>query len=260
LAGFAQNSDYKRRPWQRLQRTARYVGTVVYGTTEEAEAAGRRLREVHARLRATDPRTGEVFRVDEPDLLRWVHVTEVESFLSVARRAGVKLTDAEADLYYVEQRRAAALVGLDPVTVPDSAAAVARYYADMQPCLAVDRETADALFFLLNPPMPGWLGIPPVRAAYAAIAALGVGLLPAWARRRYGLLGLPLADPAASVSARALRLGMAALPRQLLEGPVYRAAMARVRAAAPAAEGQTSIPDHGSRAGLAAMPAGQPRR
>jgi len=31
------------------------------------------------------PRTGERFRIDEPDLLRWVHIAEVES----ARRAGL---------------------------------------------------------------------------------------------------------------------------------------------------------------------------
>ena len=57
-----------------------------------------------------------------------MHVTEVESFLTTARRAGVKLTDAEVDDYYTEQLRAAELVGLDPSTVPSTAAEVAAYY------------------------------------------------------------------------------------------------------------------------------------
>ena len=49
-----------------------------------------------------------------PSLLRWVHVTEVESFLDTAKRAGVALTESDVDGYYTEQRRAAALVGLEP--------------------------------------------------------------------------------------------------------------------------------------------------
>src|SRR5918911_2913736 len=67
IAGLSQNSDYKTDPWRRLERTARYIGTVIYGSVAEAEAAGRRVRAIHARLRGTDPRTGETFRLDEPE-------------------------------------------------------------------------------------------------------------------------------------------------------------------------------------------------
>src|SRR3954465_4836386 len=86
LAGVMQNSSYKEDPWGRLERTGKYVATAIFGTTEQAEKAGRRVRAIPARLRATDPRTGETFRVDEDELLRWVHGTEVESFLDAARR------------------------------------------------------------------------------------------------------------------------------------------------------------------------------
>src|SRR6187551_2346711 len=114
VAGIAQNSGYKSDPWGRFMRTSDYIGTVLYGTTAEVEAAASRLRRMHSRMTAVDPRTGETFRIDDPDLLRWVHVSLVESFLTTARRAGLKLTDDEADAYYTEQVRAAELVGLDP--------------------------------------------------------------------------------------------------------------------------------------------------
>jgi uncharacterized protein (DUF2236 family) len=231
MLGVAQNSDFRTRPWHRLETTVTYVATVVYGTTAAAEAAGERVRAVHARLKGTDPHTGERFRLDEPDLLRWVHVTEVESFLDVARRSGVRLTDAEADEYYVEQRRAAALVGLEPQTVPASRAEVAEYYDQMQPELAVIRETAETLLFLAVPPLPKGLGYTPARAAYSGVAALAMGLLPTWARRRYGLPGLRMTDPAVSTAVRLLRLGMSPLPRRLFEGPQYKAAMSRVAGA-----------------------------
>src|SRR5205823_13460781 len=219
MAGVAQNSGYKRDPWTRLVRTSRYIGTVIYGTTEEAHAAGARLRGIHARLRAVDPRTGELFRVDEPDLLRWVHVTEVESFLRIALAAGVALTPEEIDRYYSEQRRAAALVGLDPATVPASAAEVARYYEDIRPELAITRDSADAAVFLSAPPLPYKLGLTPVRLLYGGIAALAVGLLPAWARRMYGLPGLPTTDLSAELSVKALRRLIGLAPADLSAAP-----------------------------------------
>lgn len=59
-----------------------------YGTSAEVAAAGARVRRIHSRLTAFDPDTGERFRLDDPAALLWVHVGEVDSYLSVARRAG----------------------------------------------------------------------------------------------------------------------------------------------------------------------------
>lgn len=242
MAGVAQNSTYKADHWGRLMRTSMYVGTTVYGSVEEAETAGSRLRRLHARMSATDPRTGEVFRIDEPDLLLWVHVTEVESFLTTARRAGVDLTDDEVDLYYTEQLRSAELVGLDPAGVPATAAEVAAYYEAVQPELALTRAAADTLIFLTVPPVPeSWnltlpvrlgLSLGPTRWAYLGIAVTALGLLPPWARRLYGGLGWPTTDVSAELSVRGLRLLLATLPKKLREGPLRKAAMERIAAAA----------------------------
>jgi uncharacterized protein (DUF2236 family) len=227
VAAVVQNSDYKADPWGRLVRTSQYVGITVYGTTAQAEAAGRRVRALHTRLRATDPRTGAEFRVDEPDLLRWVHVAEVESFVSTAHRAGVRLTAADIDTYYTEQRRTAALVGLDPATVPGTAAEVAKYYEHVRPELGMSKAAAETFLFLSHPPLPWRLGLTPVRLAYMGVAATAFSLLPPWARRMYGALGLPLADVSAGISVRGLRLLVAALPKRFRTGPIYKGAMER---------------------------------
>ncbi|MBB5111443.1 oxygenase MpaB family protein [Micromonospora echinospora] len=235
MAGVAQNSNYRSDAWGRLVRTATYVGTTIYGTTAEAEAAGRRVRARHARMRATDPFTGDEFRVDEPELLRWVHVTEVESFVSTARRAGLALTDDEVDGYYTEQRRSAGLVGLDPDDVPGTAAEVADYYRDVRPQLRMTREAAETALFLTAPPIPWKLSLParvglnlgPPRWAYLGIAATALGMLPPWALRLYGGLGLPTTALSADLSARALRLALAAVPRRYREGPLQQAAKER---------------------------------
>jgi uncharacterized protein (DUF2236 family) len=199
----------------------------VYGTTAQAQAAGRRIRSIHASLTATDPRTGEPFRIDEPDLLRWVHVTEVESFLDTAKRAGVALTESDVDDYYAEQRRAAALVGLEPESVPGTAAEVEAYYQRTRPELAMTADAAKTLAFLAVPPLPWRLALTPIRFVYTGVAATAFGLLPPWARRIYGMPGLPSTDLSASLSARALRTMLNALPRRYFEGPIYKSAMAR---------------------------------
>ncbi|HEX5595031.1 MAG TPA: oxygenase MpaB family protein [Micromonosporaceae bacterium] len=271
MAGVAQNSSYRQDPWGRLLRTSRYVATTIYGTTVEAEAAGRRLRALHARMSARDPFTGEEFRIDDPELLRWVHVTEVESFVSTARRAGVPLSPAEIDTYFAEQRRAAALVGLDPAEVPGSADEVASYYREIRRDLRMTKGAAETALFLTVPPAPRQLNLPlrlglsfgPARLAYLGVAATAFGLLPPWARRCYGALGVPATDLSADLSVRGLRLALNAIPRRFVEGPIYRAAMERADRLHPAesAEGSSSRSTavHGSLAGVSA-PAGQIRR
>ncbi|GGK83614.1 oxygenase MpaB family protein [Mangrovihabitans endophyticus] len=240
VAAVAQNSQYRSDPWGRLNRTSLYVGTVVYGSTAEVEAAGARLRRLHARMSAVDPSTGERFRVDEPDLLRWVHVAEVESFLTTARRAGVSLTAEEVDRYYTEQLRAAAIVGLDPATVPATASEVADYYADMRPHLGLTRDSAETALFLTVPPVPdNWgsralrlsLTLGPARWAYLGIAGTALGLLPPWARQMYGGPGWRTTDVTADLSVRGMRLllasVLAAMPERYRVPPMRKAALDR---------------------------------
>ncbi|GAB1643207.1 oxygenase MpaB family protein [Krasilnikovia sp. MM14-A1259] len=245
VAGVVQNSDYRADPWGRLTRTTDFVGTVIYGSTAEVAAAGRRVRRIHSRLTAVDPRTGEQFRIDDPELLRWVHVTEVESFLTTARRAGVRLSDAEADAYYSEQRRAAEVVGLDPATVPGTVAETARYYEAIRPELGLTRDSAETGLFLTVPPIPDdWgsrafrlgLTLGPTRWAYLGVAATAFGLLPPWARRMYGGLGWPTTDLTAGLSVRSMRLligaVLAAAPGRYRVSPTRRAALERAGLAA----------------------------
>jgi uncharacterized protein (DUF2236 family) len=240
VAGVAQNSGYRSDPWGRLNRTSEYVGTVIYGSTAEVEVTSSRLRRLHSRMTATDPRTGETFRIDEPDLLRWVHVTEVESFLTTARRAGLKLTDDEVDTYYTEQLRAAELVGIDPSTVPGTAAEVDAYYESMRPELGLTKDGVETAMFLTVPPVPeNWgsrplrlgLTLGPTRWAYFGVAGTAIALMPPWARKMYGGLGWPATDVSADLSVRSMRLLLktviAAAPQKYKVAPMRQAALER---------------------------------
>jgi uncharacterized protein (DUF2236 family) len=229
LAGVLQNSAFREDPWGRLFRTARFYGEVVYGTKARARVAGARIRGIHARMRATDPMTQKPFRINEPELLRWIYVTATESFCHTAQRAGLGLTADEVDRYYDEQRIVAELVGLDPETVPATADAIEDYYATMRSHLVADTDAIQTARFLAVPTFPWGLGWTPVRPLWLGVAAYGFSLLPPWARRLYGLPGLPATDLTATLTSRAIRSTIRVLPARLMEGPLYRAAMERAR-------------------------------
>jgi uncharacterized protein (DUF2236 family) len=231
IAGVVQNSNFREDPWGRLFRTAQFFGQVIYGDVETARAAGARVRRRHAGMRGIDPDTGEEFRIDDQELLRWIHVTAAESFCTTARRGGLRLTAAEVDRYYLEQLTVAELVGVQTSTVPVTAGDVADYYRQMRPRLRLSPDAAATARFLALPNFPWGLGFTPVRPLWIGVAAYGFSLLPPWARRLYGLPGLPSTDLAATLTSRSVRLMLRAFPARLLEGPIYQNALARAERA-----------------------------
>ena len=230
MAGFDANSTFRDDPWGRLRRTGEWVATVTYGTTADAEAAGARLRSLHGRLApGIEPRTGRSYRVDDPDLLLWVHCTEVESFLSTYRRCGGRLAPGDGDRYVAEMRTSARLVGLDPARVPDTVAGIEEYYRRVRPELRVSAVARSNALWGFVPPMPRWVQVlTPARPAWAGLVTVAAGMLPPWARRLYGLPGLPTTDLAATLSGRAVRSALVALPERWLGSPARRQAHARL--------------------------------
>jgi uncharacterized protein (DUF2236 family) len=216
-------------PWARLTRTAEYVATLTFGTRRDALRQVRRVRGLHRGKAAVEETTGRAYRVDDADLLLWVHNCEVDSLLSTARRAGVPLTDAEADRYVEEQVVAAVLVGADEAEVPRTVAELDTWFAGVRARLAVTPAARSASRFILVPPMPGWVQLlTPARPAWSTLASLGAATLPTWARKLYGLPGLGLTDRVATAGLKAFRQAALAVPARVRESPIVRAARERV--------------------------------
>ncbi|MGW1638183.1 oxygenase MpaB family protein [Streptomyces lavendulae] len=190
VRGVMANSTFHRDAWGRLLRTADFVGTLTYGTAETAELAGARVRALHARLSATDPDTGERFRVDDPELLLWVHCAQIDSFLHVLLRSGVPLTADQADRYVDENRVNARLVGLDPAGVPADTAGLAAYFEEVRPRLAAGADARAVDDFLRAPPVHPLL-VPGRNLLWRPLAATAYGTLPDWAHRLYGRTAPP---------------------------------------------------------------------
>lgn len=229
MAGVAQHSDFRADPWGRLFRTVDYVTATTFGTTATAQRHGARVRGLHRGLSGIEPESRQAYRVDDPELLRWVHCCLIDSFLSTFRRSGGRLREADADRYVLEQRRNARLVGLRDDDVPGSTRELSTYFDDVRPQLRATEEARRAARFVLWPPMPS-SKLVPAKPLWAGVSGLGFALLPRWARRAYGSPALPTTDATATATLRALRLSLLALPSTVREGPPVREARARVAA------------------------------
>ncbi|MEJ8278783.1 oxygenase MpaB family protein [Pseudonocardia spirodelae] len=210
MRGTYQNSALfdPKKSYARFQRTVEFVGTRTFGPLPDVDRAGARVRRLHAGLRGHDPDSGETYRIDAPEGLLWVHAAEIESYLDVARRSGL-LDAAEADAYVAESVRAAEVVGLDPAAVPASVAEMAAYMARVRPRMRLTDEARRAAGNLFAPHGAAPLG---VRLGISGLSTLALTTLPRWARRLYGLPGLPTTDWSATLTLRGLRAAGGVLP------------------------------------------------
>lgn len=188
MAGVAQHSGYRGDPWGRLQRTSGYVATTTFGTVEHARELIGVVRSVHETVQGVDAR-GRPYRAGNPELLEWVHVAEIASFLAAHQAYAAEPLDAgEADRYVAQAGVPARELGvLDP---PRSVAELEAALVADRPHLEVTDEALDAASFLLRTPLLPWA----TRPGFWVLAAGGVGVLPDWARSMLGLPTGVLAD------------------------------------------------------------------
>ena len=112
MAGVAEHSDYRHDPWGRLQRTADFLAATTFGPASQAERAVEIVHRVHARVVGTTP-DGEPYAANDPHLLRWVHLAELDSFLAAHDRFGEQpLVGEERDRYVEESGVIARAVGV----------------------------------------------------------------------------------------------------------------------------------------------------
>jgi uncharacterized protein (DUF2236 family) len=229
MLGTWQNSALVRRheAWARFLRTTEFVRIRTYGTMPEVQRAGRRVRKIHASLTGTDA-DGTEFRLDEPDQLLWVHCAEVDSYVDICRRCGMGATPGQLDAFLDEQRRSAALIGLDPQQVPASVTELDTYYQQARRQARACDEAKRSLLMSFNPPLPPPLV--PLRLVVPGVNALAFAALPRWARRLYGAPGNPATDAVTTATLKALYQATRLAPAPLRYTPAVRRAKQAVRA------------------------------
>ena len=190
MQAVAEHAGFRADFWGRFQRTSRYLALTTYGMVPDSERAIAAVRAIHRRVTGTTP-DGRTYSADDPHLLMWVHVAEVDSFLKAFQAFGaVALTAAEADEYVCQTGSIAAQLGvIDPPSTVTELTEIMEGYRPELSGSGPAREASSLL--LVHPPFTGL-----ARAGYHLLAASAVSILPTWARTELHLPALPITERA----------------------------------------------------------------
>jgi len=181
LAGVWDHSNFREDMIGRLRRTGQFISGTTFGSTKDANWLIEKVRTIHLKITGTAP-DGRPYAASDPDLLTWVHVAEVSSFLGAhLRYLNPNLSPVDQDTYYNEVAMIAERLGARDV--PRSRQQIADYLQRMRPHLVCDERSHEVLRLLLNAPAPSRMAKP----VGTLMMKAGIDLLPDWASDMLGV-------------------------------------------------------------------------
>src|SRR5215208_6015078 len=227
--GFFAHTGALTDPYARLQRTAKVLDAVAFGTRAEADRLTARVRRMHARVQGelSEPAgrfpAGTPYRGDDPELLLWILAALAQSGMLAYHKYVRRLDRDERDAVWRDYRVVGRHFGLEESDMP---AAIEDFDAYMDAMLDsgdlfVTGEARElAIDIVLRPPVPIHL-----RPVLELVNQITVGLLPGEIRRMYGFSWDPVRAVALHGGAEYVkRLLDPALPERVALLPVARAA------------------------------------
>jgi uncharacterized protein (DUF2236 family) len=222
-AAIAEHSRTLSDPIGRFHRTFNIVFAMVFGTTDQAFAAARRLHCRHAGISGelTEDAgayvAGTLYQANDVAALCWVHATLTKTALLAYELIKPPLSMQDRERYYAEMRLFAALFGIPQRALPQSWDDFARYVENMlgSDTLAVAgpaRRLADWLFS----GAPSWY------------RALTTRLLPPRLRDEFGLSFGPAEQRSAERALVAIRRIYPWIPGRLRYVAPYQEALTRL--------------------------------
>jgi uncharacterized protein (DUF2236 family) len=218
MAGVADHSRYQDDPLGRLLQTANFISATTYGSKDAAQAAIKRVLNVHQFVHGVAD-DGVAYDANDPHLLLWVHCTELFMFLNSYRRFGAhRLSDERSNNYVAEMVRLAKDLGVEnpPHTLDQLNAALLKF----RPELRLSRDGTTARDFIsygvVTSRTQRFVNRLMVRSAWA--------LLPTWAQELLGVRGSTLSDrliirPATKVLCHLIRLAVPPPPQATIVSP-----------------------------------------
>ena len=214
LSGVWDHSNFRDDLLGRLRRTGQFISATTFGSHADADRLIERVKRIHASVSGTAP-DGRPYAASDPDLLTWVHVAEVSSFLkSHLRYLNPDLPPAEQDRYYAEVALIAERLGAGDV--PRSRAQIEAYLERTSPQLRSDERALEVLQILRTAPAPS----PLLRPFGTLMLHAGVELLPEWAQE---MLGLTLSESRRQLIRAGVRSTAPVVRWAVRSGSVHRA-------------------------------------
>lgn len=237
IAGARETGFYERNPWRRLQRTLVLTYTVTFGTRSEADAAARRINDVHTRVKGVDPVTGRPYDALDPDLLLYVHACLVESALLFEHLTIGRLDDAGRQRFHQEQMLAAEMMRIPRDRIPRTVRELRAYLREVEASgtLTMTEAARRVARLFHDPPKEAeW------RPVLRLVSRLAFGTLPPVVRDLYGVRVDRRRRAAMSTAFAALRLLHPLLPPRYRFIEPYQEWRARVRGRTPSGRVETA--------------------
>ncbi len=205
MAAVADHSVMEQDPLGRFRRTSKFVLTTTMGNTAAAERDIAIVNKIHSKISGFAP-DGRPYVANDPHLILWVHLTEVDSFLNSYRRYGPEeLSVARQDQYVDEMSQLAIRLGAKAADVPTTVAELTAALDSFEEECVYGNQARNGVKFLLEAPMS-----PIVRGPYAVIGGAALESLPEWAKKMMKIdpkrgVGPLLVTPTASAVTQTLR-------------------------------------------------------
>ena len=229
-AAVANHSRGLTEPIVRFHRTFSVVFSLVFGTTDQAFAAARRLHRRHSSVTGVLPGTAGPFKesskycANNISALRWVHATLIESALVAHDLVLGPLTADERQRYYVESKLFAELFGIPRSFLPAdwetfTAYTEAMSHSDILTISPAARAIAAQIFAGAGT----WFRIP---GSYHAVT---LAILPERVRRDFGFSYDETERQASARAIKWVRRAYPLLPRRIRHVGPYQEAVGRLR-------------------------------
>lgn len=223
---------------RRLHQTLTSMLKMTFGTSEEAWGTARNIDGIHGYVNGKLEETvgvyhqGTYYTARDPELLKWVHSTFVDSMLKTYELYVKKLSQAEKDQYLKQTSAAGPMLGAPENFFPTNTAELDSYLNQMLASgkIAVGKQAHWLADYVLAPlPVP-LLG----RFLRWYLTLPLVGLLPGQLREAYGLRYGKIEKVALTTSAGFHRkIVRPLLPKALYLWPMAREAEKRLKTAQP---------------------------
>jgi len=173
LTGVREHSRYKNDPLGRLSGTIRWLTVTTFASTASVSTEADRVNRMHAHVKGKYKNaSGKTvdYTAADPDLLRWVHIAFMESFLRCHQTYSTRPLPGGADAYIRLWSKSVIPLGL--TDVPMSEAELLDDLERYRPELMVTDDTREVIRWIKNPPLPA-TSLPAYRFLFkAALASL----------------------------------------------------------------------------------------
>jgi uncharacterized protein (DUF2236 family) len=223
LTGVSQHSRYEADPLGRLSGTIRWLTVTTFGSVTAINNEANRVNRMHDRVTGEyETATGETrsYKAADKDLLLWVHVAFMDSFLRAHQNYSKRPIPGGADAYVKLWSKSVGPLGLEevPMSEQELLATLDNFY----PQLSVTEETTNVIRWIRKAPLP-----PLAKPVYVLLFHSALASLPANYRSLIGIKGWPLwlTRPLTTTLLRVMRWAIGP------ESPIEDAAVKRLKRA-----------------------------